>query len=247
MLSDCLKAVRVVLIQTSHSGNLGQTARAMKNMGLSDLVLVDPQAEINGQAISMASGADDLLENARVVKDLPSAIADCVVVFGTSARSRQLPWPALTPREMAHHMIQQPSSSPMAVVFGPEQSGMTNEALSLCHYHVHIPTSETFSSLNLSQAVQVIVYEIMASWQASADLAAPVNVNNEPAARGAQLHALMDTMTQMMTHSGFLDPKQPKKLLFRLRRLMMRSNLRETEVNILLGFLTSIAQQQQSK
>lgn len=242
LLSNRLKKVRIVLMGTTHSGNLGQTARAMKNMGLHDLVLVDPRAQINAQAISMASGADDLLQHVRVEPDLASAIADCNLVFGTSARSRQLPWPGLSPREMAAEMIKQESSGSIAVIFGPEHSGMTNEALSLCHYHVHIPTDESFSSLNLSQAVQVIVYEIMASWQVHAESPLPLNVDDEAMARSEQLQALMNMMTQLMVQSGFLDPKQPKKLLFRLRRLFMRAKLRETEVNILLGFFSSLAQ-----
>lgn len=247
MLADQLTNVRIVLMGTTHAGNLGQTARAMKNMGLHDLVLVNPEVSINAQAISMASGADDLLAHVRVERDLASAIADCHLVFGTSARSRQLPWPGLSPREMATQMIAQVPSAKMAVVFGPEHSGMTNEALSLCHYHVHIPTNVAFSSLNLSQAVQVIVYEIRSSWQVYVDSPLPLRVNDEVLACGEQLETLMYMITQLMVQSGFLDPKQPKKLLFRLRRLLMRAKLRETEVNILLGFFTALAQKPENK
>jgi tRNA (cytidine32/uridine32-2'-O)-methyltransferase len=240
MVTNCFDQVRIVLIKTSHSGNIGQSARAMKNMGLSHLVLVDPQASINGQAISMASGADEILQKARVVNHLSEAIADCQLVFATSARSRELKWPTMPPRTMAHQIIEH-AHQKIAIVFGAERSGMTNEELSLCHYHVHIPTHPDFSSLNLSQAVQVMAYELMSVYsERSAELSENHPCVREPAASCQQMSALMSRCEKVMEKSEFLDLKQPKKLIYRMRRLSMRAGLLETEVNILLGFLSSV-------
>lgn len=177
-----LDRVRVVLVRTTHSGNLGAVARAMKNMGLSDLVLVSPQCELNAEAEARASGAQDVLHSLQVRESLESAIEDCHWVVGTSARSRHIPWPRVTPKSAATMITQLLSDSERpvnhdvstctlkagqtedvrrcALVFGQESAGLTNEHLALCHAHLYIPANPEYSSLNLATAVQVISYEI---------------------------------------------------------------------------------------
>ena len=231
--------VRVVLIKTSHSGNIGQSARAMKNMGLKHLVLVDPQASINSQAISMASGADEILRDAQMVSCLSDAIAHCQLVFATSARSRELQWPTISPAQMAEKILNQPKQN-VAIVFGAERSGMTNDELSMCHFHVQIPTNPDFSSLNLSQAVQVMSYALRHAQFESQQAVESESKSKEVKASCQQLETLIHRCESLMQQSGFLDARQPKKLMYRMRRLLMRTDLLETEVNILLGFLASL-------
>ncbi len=164
-----LERIRIVLIGTSHPGNIGATARAMHNMALSDLALVAPRCEpITADSVSRASGADHLVHGARVVDTLEEAVADCTLVVGASARSRTLPWPMLSPRELGDRLPQELADpdARIALVFGREDSGLTNAELQRCHAHVHIPTNPDFSSLNLAAAVQVLAYECRQAWLA---------------------------------------------------------------------------------
>ncbi|WP_192036155.1 RNA methyltransferase [Halomonas sp. YLGW01] len=162
-----LERIRIVLIGTSHPGNIGATARAMHNMGLADLALVAPRGESrSAEAISRASGADKILHHAPVYDDLESAVADCRLVVGASARSRTLPWPMITPRALGERLpaeLADPESR-VALVFGREDTGLTNAELQRCHAHVHIPTNPDYSSLNLAAAVQVLAYECRLAW-----------------------------------------------------------------------------------
>lgn len=151
--------IRIVLVNTSHPGNIGGVARAMKNMKFSQLHLVAPKKFPHVEADSRASGATDILENAVVHETLEQAIADCHFVVGTSARGRHIPWPVVDPRELSS-IVQGAGDKKIAVVFGREDRGLTNEELHLCHHHVHIPSNPDFSSLNLAAAVQVITYEL---------------------------------------------------------------------------------------
>lgn len=155
-----LNSVRIVLVNTSDCRNIGSAARAMKTMGLSQLVLVDPIEMPNGQAQALSAGATDVLANAKVVSTLEEAITDCGLVVGTSARSRTLPWPMLDPRECGEKLISEVSEYPVALVFGRESSGLTNDELQLCHFHVQIPANPEYSSLNLAMAVQTLSYEV---------------------------------------------------------------------------------------
>src|SRR5690606_20197295 len=167
-LSLCLAAalecplfddIHVVLVNTSHPGNIGGAARAMKNMGLSQLVLVDPERFPDPEASARASGADDILANARVVATLEEALADGLLVLGTSARERRIPWPVVAPREAADAVLDQlesPAGGPVALVFGREHSGLTSEELQRCRHHVRIPSDPACSSLNLAAAVQAL-------------------------------------------------------------------------------------------
>ncbi|NIY94679.1 TrmJ/YjtD family RNA methyltransferase, partial [Vibrio diazotrophicus] len=155
-----LSNVKVVLVGTSHSGNIGSAARAMKVMGLSEMVLVDPQCEVDAQAVALAAGASDIALNARIVSSLEEAVEDCGLVVGSSARSRTLEWPMLDPRECGEKFAIEGQKHPVALVFGRERTGLTNEELQTCHYHVCIPANPEYSSLNLAMAVQTICYEI---------------------------------------------------------------------------------------
>ena len=164
-----LEKIRVVLVNTSHPGNIGGAARAMKNMGLSRLVLVDPQDFPSSEAVARASGAVDILDGAHIVGTLEEALVGCSLVLGTSARDRHIPWPLLDPRECATASLQQvEQGGEVALVFGREYAGLTNEELQRCHYHVHIPSDPEFSSLNLGAAVQVLTYEVRMAWLAAA-------------------------------------------------------------------------------
>ena len=167
--SNLLAQIRIVLVNTSDCRNIGSVARAMKTMGLSELVLVDPIELPNGQAQALAAGATDVLANAKIVNTLSEAIADCGLVIGTSARSRTLPWPMLEPRGCGEKMIAEAIEYPVALVFGRESSGLTNDELQLCHFHVQIPANPEYSSLNLAMAVQTLSYEIRTSYLLSID------------------------------------------------------------------------------
>ncbi|GAM61810.1 Cm32/Um32 methyltransferase [Vibrio ishigakensis] len=155
-----LNQVKVVLVGTSHPGNIGSAARAMKVMGLNQLVLVAPQCEVDEQSMALAAGADDVVKNAQVFETLEQAVADCALVVGSSARSRTLDWPMLEPRECGVKFVQEGQNAPVALVFGRERTGLTNEELQICQYHVCIPANPEYSSLNLAMAVQTLTYEI---------------------------------------------------------------------------------------
>ena len=168
-----LQNIRVVLVNTSHPGNIGGVARAMKNMGLTRLVLVEPRVFPHHEADARASGANDLLENAQVVATLEDALVGCNLVLGTSARDRRIPWPLLDPRECGQKVVEEAGQgAEIALVFGREDSGLTNDELQRCHFHVHIPSDPEFSSLNLGAAVQVLSYEIRMAWLAAPEVAA---------------------------------------------------------------------------
>lgn len=239
--------VRVVLVNTSHPGNIGGAARAMKNMGLKQLVLVDPMRFPDQEAVSRASGADDVLANARVVATLEEAVADCVLVLGTSARDRRIPWPVVDPREAADKVLDQlqlSDSAQVALVFGREHSGLTSDELQRCEFHVHIPSDPEFSSLNLGAAVQVLAYELrMQSLQRQGQPTKmhkleSTAMDNEVPATAEQMELFYTHLQQVLVEIGFLDPEHPRKLMSRLRRLFGRIHPNVVEVNILRGILT---------
>ena len=242
-----LKNVRVVLVNTSHPGNIGGAARAMKNMGLSELVLVDPERFPDPDAVSRASGADDVLANARIVATLEEAIADCSLVLGTSARDRRIPWPVLDPRESADKVLdqlEQVADAQIALVFGREDSGLSTDELQRCQYHVHIPSMPDFSSLNLAAAVQVLAYELR--MQGLQREGAPTKMHkvettavfNEIPATAGELEQFYQHLEQVLVEIGFHDPQKPRQLMPRLRRLYGRVHLNRMEMNILRGILT---------
>ncbi|MDT8404051.1 RNA methyltransferase [Sulfuriflexus sp.] len=227
--------IRIVLVNTSHPGNIGAAARAMKNMGLSQLYLVEPLSFPNADASARASGADDLLARATVCQSLEAAVAGCSLVFGASARLRSLPWPLAEPREAAAQIIGASKQTPVAVVFGREHSGLTNTELLCCNALVHIPCNEHFSSLNVAAAVQVLSYEIhMAGREGVTEVE-----SDSPPATTADVERFFEHLEQALIEIEFLDPQQPRQLMRRLRRLYNRTRLEETEVNILRGILTA--------
>lgn len=249
-----LERIRIVLVNTSLSANIGAAARAMKTMGISRLVLVEPKLFPSPEAEALSSGATDILDNAEVVQTLDEAIQGCRLVIGTSARSRHIPWPLLNPREAAAQARKELTSAAteddatatqdVAFVFGREDRGLTNEELHKCHYHVHIPTNPDFSSLNLAAAVQVISYELRGAWLASQE-----EINEVAPAWGVDWDikaANADDVERMFVHLEkvlvdieFLDPENPRQLMSRLRRLFLRSRLDDLEVNVLRGILAA--------
>lgn len=232
-----IDGVRVVLVNTSHPGNIGSAARAMKTMGLADLALVNPKTFPAPEATAMASGADDLLAKTTVHASTAEAIADCGFVVGASARLRSLPWPTVDPRRCAEGLWQSRlGQTKVALLFGSERAGLDNEDLALCHQLVHIPANPDYSSLNLAQAVQILCYELR-----MAGLSEPVCVAREdPLASADALQGFHDQLQDVLTASGFLKPGQTKQMLLRLRRLFNRAEVDTNEVNILRGVLTSL-------
>lgn len=243
-----LENVRIVLVNTSHPGNIGGVARAMKNMGLSDLCLVKPRLFPHSDAEARASGAGDILAQAVVVDTLEDALADCHLVVGTSARSRTIPWPLVNPRELAAIVSPLPETTRVAIVFGREDRGLTNEELQRCHQHVHIPVDEQFSSLNLAAAVQVISYELrMAKVFGAEDVKPRWGTEwDVELADGRELELMFDHLEQTLTDIDFLDPDKPRNLMPRLRRLILRAVPDKIEVNVLRGMLTAIQKRKRS-
>lgn len=234
-----LERIRIVLIGTSHPGNIGATARAMHNMALSDLALVAPRCEpITADSVSRASGADHLVHGARVVDTLEEAVADCTLVVGASARSRTLPWPMLSPRELGDRLPQELADpdARVALVFGREDSGLTNAELQRCHAHVHIPTNPDFSSLNLAAAVQVLAYECRQAWLAGEPAAAVEP--DQALATHAELEHYFAHLERTLVAIGFHDPATPRQLMARLRRFTLRARPERMELNILRGILS---------
>lgn len=236
-----LENIRVVLVGTTHPGNIGGAARAMKNMGLSQLVLVAPEAAFpSHEASARASGADDVLATAQVVATLEEALMGCNLVMGTSARDRSLPWPMLEPREAGATAVERiVHQQQVALVFGREHAGLTNDELQRCHYHVHIPSNPAFSSLNLAAAVQVLAYEARVAWlAASHDAPASAVVAGDETLAADDMEKFYEHLQATLVDIGFLDPANPRHLMARLRRLYGRSGVMRSEMNILRGILT---------
>lgn len=231
-----LVSPRIVLVSTSHPGNIGSAARAMKTMGLSELYLVQPHCFPDHRAIEMAVGADDILDQAIVVSSLQEALAGCQQVYAASARSRAIALTELTPDNCARHMVALPIHTKVALVFGNERTGLTNDQLMLCHYQVCIPTVPDFSSLNLAQAVQVLAYE----WRIKSMLSEQMPIEGEALASSSEIEGFYAQLHEVLIAIDFLKPSNPKKLFHRLRRLFNRAKLETTEVNILRGILTQV-------
>lgn len=250
-----LDRIRVVMVNTSHAGNIGSAARAMKTMGLSSLWLVDPEDYPNGRAKAdaMASGATDLLAEARVVATLDEALAGCVLVIGASARSRTVPWPWLDAERAAGTLLAQAQASgqDVAILFGRENSGLTNEELARCHFHTGIPANPEYPVLNVASAIQVICYELRRQWLAQQDRPVAATGNAEPqmqveSVRWDKPPATADDLERFFAHleQTLLDLRffvvdDPRQLLIRLRRLYLRARPDEVELRILRGVLAA--------
>ncbi len=231
--------IRIVLVGTTHPGNIGGVARAMKNMFLSDLVLVAPEAEFpSGQAQARASGAIDVLAQTQVVDTLDEAIADCQLVAGASARLRAIPWPLLDARDCAVKLAAQSEQGKVALVFGREHSGLTNEELERCHHLVHIPANPDYASLNIAAAVQVLTYELHMAHRDNAHIQLKVE-NDYPMATSVEMEGLYTHFEQALETIGFFNPDNPRQLMRRLRRLFNRAQLDKMELNILRGILAA--------
>lgn len=230
-----LANLRIVLTRTSHPGNIGAAARAMKTMGLSRLVLVDPAVFPNSQADAMASGAVDVLENAVVCGTLAEALAETTLALGVSARRRDIVAEVLTPRETSGRLLAEAQAGPVALVFGNETSGLSNEELSLCQGLVTIAANPDYSSLNLAAAVQVLSYEIRQAWLGQASWAQP----EIDAATGDEVEKFYGHLETALADLEFLNPGSPGRLMLKLRRLFARTRLAKEEVNILRGILTA--------
>ncbi len=241
-----LNNVKVVLVGTSHSGNIGSAARAMKVMGLTNLVLVDPQCEVDEQTLALAAGAADIAENAIIVKTLNEAVADCSLVVGSSARSRTLEWPMLEPRECGQKFVSEGQSSPVALVFGRERTGLTNEELQTCHYHVCIPANPDYSSLNLAMAVQTLSYEIRMAYLERQQ--SQYTVEEESVyPRHKELEMFFEHLEKVAIDTQFINREQPGQVMNKLRRLFHRARPESQELNILRGVLSSIEKRISSK
>lgn len=233
-----LDNIRIVLVNTSHPGNIGGVARAMKNMGLGRLYLVEPRQFPDEQADWRAASAGDVLEKAVVTQTLEEAVNDCQFVVGTSARGRRIPWPLLDPRRCAEHMNIASDNGEVAVLFGREDRGLTNDELKVCNLHLNIPTSQDYSSLNLAMAVQIVCYELRMLLDADR-LPADENAQwDTPFATRENMERFYAHLEQGLIDIEFLDPAAPRQLMQRLRRLYSRVRLDEMELNILRGILT---------
>jgi tRNA/rRNA methyltransferase len=234
--TGALKNIRVVLTRTSHPGNIGAAARALKTMGLSELFLVKPRHFPHPDADARASGALDVLQHAQVHDSLAAALGGCVLAVATSSRPRELRHEMMTAREAARELLAQAALHPVAVVFGNETSGLSGEEARLCRVWAYIPANPEYASLNLAAAVQVFAYELRTALPAGSSQHAP---EIGPASL-EQVEQLYQHLGKTMAHTGFFDPANPKRLLPRLRRLLARARLEPEEVNILRGFLQAV-------
>lgn len=254
-----LERVRIVLVNTTHPGNIGAAARAMKTMGLNRLYLVAPRDFPSDKARWRSASASDVIEQAVVVDTLDEAIADCGLVVGTSARDRRIPWPMMNPEECGRQVIRESADHEVAILFGREARGLKNEELQKCQYHVHIPTSTEYTSLNLAMAVQVISYEVLcacldcepagpdhASIQADANQVTGFSPSVDPQNWDQEFSTIEDIelffehLERALVKIEFHDPDNPRQLMTRLRRLFQRIRPDKMEMNILRGILTSI-------
>ncbi|BCK10961.1 tRNA (cytidine/uridine-2'-O-)-methyltransferase TrmJ [Vibrio cholerae] len=234
-----LERVKVVLVGTTHSGNIGSAARAMKVMGLSQMVLVDPQCQVDAQAIALAAGASEIALNAQIYPKLEAAVADCGLVVGTSARSRTLEWPMLEPRECGEKLISEANQHSVAMVFGRERTGLTNDELQLCHYHVCVPANPEYSSLNLAMAVQLLSYEVRMAYLALQQSSQSSTLQEEYP-RHQELERFYAHLEQVIMQTEFISAQQPGQVMNKLRRMFTRARPEAQEINILRGILTSV-------
>jgi len=240
--------VRIVMVNTTHPGNIGAAARAMKTMGLSRLYLVEPKEFPHSEATFRASGASDLLATAVVVPTLADAIADCQLVIGTSARDRRIPWPMMNARECGTTVAQEMAGKEIALLFGRESRGLTNEELQACHYHVNIPTNPEYGVLNVAQAIQVLCYEIRMAWLQQQDqpVVEPKQMEvsytrwDEDLASHAEMEHFFKHWEQTLIDIDFLDPELPRQMMTRTRRMFNRIRMDQLELSMIRGVLSAI-------
>ncbi len=240
---DALARIRIVLNRPTHPGNIGAVARAMKTMCLEQLYLVAPRRFPAPEANALAAGSEDVLDKAHVCQTLEEAVSDCRLIIGTSARPRRIGWPTLDPAEGAKQMMAATAEGSVALVFGQERTGLTNEELDCCHAVVVIPANQAYSSINLAGAVQILAYELMQAELArpagTASVADEIPGSVRPATHEEMEHFYRH-LEQVLVEAGFLDPNNPRLLMRRLRRLFNRAMPDQNEVNILRGILASV-------
>lgn len=242
---NTLDNIRIVMIQTSHPGNIGSAARAMKVMGLSELYLVKPKSFPDDLAVAMSSNAAEILDKATVVESLPEAIADCQLVVGSSARhERTLSWDIKDSRNCGELVAQQAQHGKVAILFGRESSGLTNEELALCQHLVHIPTNPDYNSLNVASAVQIMAYECRIAAFSNESNNNDDEISNTESGddwvTAKDMDGYFDHLKEVMVDLDFLDPENPRYLIPRLRRLYSRSGITRSELNLLRGMLSAI-------
>ncbi len=236
-MAESTLPIRIVLCQTSHPGNIGAVARAMKNMGLTELHLVNPCEYRDYEAYARASGADDVLDAAVVHQELQSAINDCGLVFGTSARQRHIPFIPVEPRECAMQSVSAAHAGDrVAILFGSERAGLQNDELLLCHHLVTIPTSDAYSSLNIAMAVQIIAYELLLTTRGSS---LTVERDN-PLATMQELEHLYVHLSEVLEGTHFRDHTRSGHVMARVRRIFNRAQLDQNEMRILRGILSAV-------
>lgn len=258
-----LASIRIVLVETSHPGNIGAAARAMKNMGLADLRLVQPREFPHADAYARASGAEDVLNAAQVHDSLDAAVADCGLVAGTTARQRHLSLPVVEPREGARQLLAAAHDNRAALVFGAERTGLTNVELGRCNVLVTIPTSDAYSSLNVAMAVQLLAYELLlAAREGAAATGQPVqpaakdfflqpangelqveNANHRPAAplaTAADMAMFYAHLEKALAGTDFRDHSGSGQLMARVRCLFNRAQPDQHEIRILRGMLSAL-------
>lgn len=234
-----LENIRIVLVETSHSGNIGSAARAMKTMGLAHLYLVAPKQRVDAQAIALAAGAEDVVNNAVQVNDFADAIAGCSLVIGTSARLRHVQTPLIEPRECAEKAIFHARRGNVAIVFGRERSGLTNDELLKCRYHLTIPANPDYSSLNLAMAVQLVAYELRIAWRAAGKIQqqSPLSAIENIYPDAQALEYFFAHTERLYRQLGFI---QNQGVMPKLRRLYQRAQIERNELNILHGMLSAV-------
>jgi len=230
-------SIRIVLTRVSHPGNIGSAARAMKTMGLERLCLVAPERFPATEATVMAAGADDVLDRAEVFPDVRSAVADCGLVVGTTARGRHLPWRIVEPREAAAEVAAAAESSNVAVLFGAERTGLTNDEIELCQCLLTIPTGSSYGSLNLAMAVQIVAYEILLATRSAANDSERRGI---PLASAVEMERFYGHLERVLDEIDFHDRTGEGHLMARLRRFFNRAVPDQNEINILRGILTSV-------
>ena len=230
-------AIRIVLVDTSHPGNIGASARAMKNMGLGSLVMVRPQAHGDPESTARAAGAVDVLDGARVVGSVEEAIADCGLVVGTTARPRSARHRVLDAREAARELVAAAAVRPAAVLFGGERNGLANDELARCQALLRIPADAAYEAINLAQAVQIVAYEIAMAMRAATGAA---EAGAKPPATAREMAALEAHLDAVMTRVGFMHPDNAAQLAPRVHRILARASLDDAEVRILRGLLAAV-------
>jgi tRNA (cytidine32/uridine32-2'-O)-methyltransferase len=256
-----LDKIRIVMINTSDSGNIGAAARALKTMGLARLYLVDPLEYPTGKATARASGAADVLHNATVVSSLNEAIEGCSLVWGTSARMRSIPWPVVTPRQAAEQVANEHDETEVAIIFGRENSGMTNDELRKCHYHISIPSNDEYGVLNVASAIQLICYEmrvrllepeleknvetvrqqaVESGEQSEPQMPLSVTKWDSPLVNIEDMERFFLHFEQTLLDIDFFDPNTPRQLMTRARRLFNRTRLDRLEMNLMRGFFSKV-------